>query len=96
MALLWVPEVQVSMWSAEDAHPPTPLAMSPLASQLSPLHWYMAWNGITNSHLKSCHFQSAHFLTDSQSALTLLSSALAFLQPKSFWNIWDLSDSLPM
>jgi len=28
-----------------------------------------------HSHLKSCHFQSALFLTDSQSALTLLSSA---------------------
>jgi len=26
-----------------------------------------------HSHLKSCHFQSARFLTDSQSALTLLS-----------------------
>jgi len=23
------------------------LALSPLASQLSPLHWYMAWNGVT-------------------------------------------------
>jgi len=34
------------------------------------------------------------FPTDSQSALTLLSSASAFLQPKFFWNIWDLSDSL--
>jgi len=47
-----------------------------------------------HSHLKSCHFQSALFLTDSQSALALLSSAPAFLQPKSFWDIWDLSDSL--
>jgi len=33
------------------------------------------------------------FLTDSQSALTRLSSAPALLQPKSFWDIWDLSDS---
>jgi len=45
-------------------------------------------------HLKSCHFWSALFLMDSHSATTLLSSAPAFLQPKSFWNIWDLSDSL--
>jgi len=45
--LHWVPEVQVSMRSAEDAHPPTQLALSPLASQLNPLHWYMAWNGVT-------------------------------------------------
>jgi len=47
-----------------------------------------------HSHLKSCHFQLALFLTDSQSALTLFSTAPAFLQPKSFWDIWDLSDSL--
>jgi len=46
-----------------------------------------------HSHLKSCHFQSALFLTDSQSDLTLLSTAPAFLQPKFFWDIWDLSDS---
>jgi len=39
------------MWSAEDAHPPphcpTQLTLFPLASQLSPLRWYMAWNGVT-------------------------------------------------
>jgi len=38
------------MLSAEDAHPsthfPIQLAVSS-TSQLSPLHWYMAWNGIT-------------------------------------------------
>jgi len=44
------------------------------------------------SHLKSCHFQSALFLTDSQS-VSLLSTAPAFLQPKFFWDIWDLSES---
>jgi len=32
-----------------------------------------------HSHVKSCHFQSALFLTDSQSAFTLLSSAPGFL-----------------
>jgi len=40
------------MWSVKDAHLPpycpTQLALSPLASQLSPLHWYMAWNGVTH------------------------------------------------
>jgi len=56
--------------------------------------WYMTYNGWCNSHLKSCHFQSVLFLTDSQSALALLSIALAFLQPKSFWDIWDLFVSL--
>jgi len=47
-----------------------------------------------HSHLKPCHFQSALFLMDSQSALTLLSCAPAFLQPKSFWDIWELSNFL--
>jgi len=47
-----------------------------------------------HSHLKTCHFQSDFFLTDSLSALTLLSSAPPFLQTKSFWDILDLSDSL--
>jgi len=46
------------------------------------------------SRLKSCHFQLALLLTGSQSARTLLSTVPAFLQPKSFWDIWDLSDSL--
>jgi len=39
------------MWPAEDSHlperSPTQLALSLLASQLNPLHWYMAWNGVT-------------------------------------------------
>jgi len=87
----------VSKQSAEDAYPllrcPTQLALSHLASQLNPLHWYMAMEWC-HSHLKSCHFQSALFSTDSQSALTLLSTAPAFFQLKSFWDIWDLSDSL--
>jgi len=34
----------------EDAHPPphcpTQLDLSRLASQLSPVHWCMAWNGV--------------------------------------------------
>jgi len=44
--------------------------------------------------MKTCHFQLVLFLTDSQSALALLSTAPAFIQPKSFWDIWDLSESL--
>jgi len=42
----------------------------------------------------SCYFQPALFLTDSQSALVLLSTAPAFFQPKS-WDIWALCDSSP-
>jgi len=45
--LLWVPEVQVSIRSAEDTRPP-PLTLSPLASQRSPLQWYMAWNAVAS------------------------------------------------
>jgi len=37
-----------------------------------------------HSHLKTCHFQSTLLLTDSHSALALLSTASGFLQPKSF------------
>jgi len=47
----WVPDVQVSNRSAEDTHPRlrclTQLALSLLVSQLSPQHWYMAWNGVS-------------------------------------------------
>jgi len=39
-----------------------------------------------HSYLTSCHFKLALFLTDSQSALALLSMAPAFFQPKSFWD----------
>jgi len=49
-----------------------------------------------HSHLKTCYFQSALFLTDSQSALTLLSTASAFLQPKSFWDGYLGSFRLPL
>jgi len=48
---------------------------------------------LCHSHLTSCHFQSTLFLTDSQSTLNLLSTAPAFLEPKSFSDICDLSNS---
>jgi len=95
--LLWVPEVlgvQVVCGrcssSSSLSYSAGLVSSSFSAESLAPLHgleWF-------HSHLKSCHFQSALFLMDSQSALTLFSTALAFLQPKSFWDIWDLSDSL--
>jgi len=51
LKIVWMSEVQASMPSAEDAYPPphcpTQLALSPLAPQLSPLQWYMAWNGVS-------------------------------------------------
>jgi len=93
-SLLWVPEVQVSNRPAKDAHPPlrrlTQLALSPLAESLALIHG-LEW---CHSHLKTSHFQSALFLTDYQLDLALLSTAPAFLQPKSFWDIWDLFDPL--
>jgi len=50
-----------------------------------------------HSYLKTCHFQSAFFLTDSQSALAFPSTAPAFIQPKSFWDVSDsLSSRLPL
>jgi len=53
-----------------------------------------AWIGTVPLALTAYHFQLVLFLTDSQSALTLLFSTLTFLQPKFFWDIWTLSDSL--
>jgi len=82
--LLWAPEVQAVCERCSSS------SLSFSAESLALVHG-LEW---CYSHRKSCHFQSALFLTDSQSALTLLSSVPAFLQPKSFWDIWDLSDSL--
>ena len=46
------------------------------------------------SHLVICKFQSVLFLTDSQSALSILSSAPSYLLPESLWNVWSLASSL--
>ena len=46
------------------------------------------------SHLMICKFQSVLFLTDSQSALSILSSAPSYLLPESLWNVWSLASSL--
>ena len=44
--------------------------------------------------LLTCKFQSDLFLTDSQSALSILSSAPSYLLPESLWNVWSLVSSL--
>ena len=46
------------------------------------------------NHLMTCKFQSVLFLTDSQSALTILSSAPSYLLPESLWTVWSLASSL--
>ena len=46
------------------------------------------------SHLMICKFQSVLFLTDSQSALSILSSAPSYLLPESLWDVWSLASSL--
>ena len=51
------------------------------------------WCTGTN-YLKTCKFQSVFFLTDSQSALSILSSAPSYLLPESLWNVWSLASSL--
>ena len=51
----------------------------------------LAW---CTSHLMTCKFQSVLFLTDSQSALSILSSAPSYLLPESLWNVWSLASSL--
>jgi len=45
--LLWAPGVRVSVRSAGGARPSRCPARLALSSQLRPLHWYMAWNGVT-------------------------------------------------
>ena len=42
----------------------------------------------------TCKFQSVLFLTDSQSALSILSSVPTYLLPESLWNVWSLASSL--
>ena len=51
----------------------------------------LAW---CTSHLMNCKFQSVLFLTDSQPALSILSSAPTYLLPESLWNVWSLASSL--
>ena len=51
----------------------------------------LAW---CTSHLMTCKFQSVLFLTDSQSALSILYSAPSYLLPESLWNVWSLASSL--
>ena len=51
----------------------------------------LAW---CTSDLMTCKFQSVLFLTDSQSALSILSSAPSYLLPESLWNVWSLAYSL--
>ena len=46
------------------------------------------------SHLLTCKFLSVLLLTDSQSALSILSSAPSYLLPESLWNVWSLDSSL--
>ena len=46
------------------------------------------------SHLMTCKFQSVLFLTNSQSTLSILSSAPSYLLPESLWNVWSLASSL--
>ena len=42
----------------------------------------------------TCQIPVSPFLTDSQSALCILSSAPSYLLPESFWYVWSLASSL--
>ena len=46
------------------------------------------------SHLMICKFELVLFLTDSQSAVSILSSAPFYLLPEFLWNVWSLASSL--
>jgi len=79
--LHWVPEMQLSQRPVQDAYPSPrcPTKLALFSAESLTLVQGLEWC------LKTYHFQSA---------LALLSTAPVFLQPKSFWDIWDLSDSL--
>ena len=47
------------------------------------------------SHLMICKFQSVLFLTDSQSALSILSSSPSYLLPESLWMFGPLPPPSP-
>ena len=69
---------------------PGPIASSFTAETFA-LKQDLAW---CTSHLMTCKFQSVLFLTDSQSALSILSSAPSYLLSVSLWNVWSLASSL--
>ena len=72
-------------------HPiPCPIASSFTAETFA-LKQGIDW---CNNHLMTCKFQSVLFLTDSQSALFILSSAPSYLLSESLWNVWSLASSL--
>ena len=68
------------------------LIASSFTAEIFALKQGLAW---CTSHLMTCKFQSVLFLTDSQSALSILSSASSYLLPESLWNVWSLASSLP-
>ena len=67
-----------------------PIASS-FTAETSALKQGLVW---CTSHLMICKFQSVLFLIDSQSALSILSSAPSYLLPESLWIVWSLSSSL--
>ena len=70
--------------------PTGPIASSFTAETLA-LKQGLDW---CTNHLMTCTFQSVLFLTDSQSALSILLSAPSYLLPESLWNVWSLASSL--
>jgi len=84
--LPWVPEVQVYQaacrrcLSSSLSYTAGPISSSFSAESLALVRG-LKW---CHSHLKTCHFQSALFLTDSQSALTLLSPPRRFSNQSPF------------
>ena len=74
---------------------PYPFSAGPIASSFTAetfaLKQGLAW---CTRHLMTCKFQSVLFLTDSQSALCILSSAPSYLLPESLSYVWSLASSL--
>ena len=66
---------------------------SSFTAEISALRHGLEWCKL---HHTTCHFSSALFLTDSQSALTLLSTSPSLLLPKPIWDVWNLVSSLSL
>ena len=92
-----VPVVLECMLHAPNAtHPNSPsFSTGPIASSFTAetfaLKQDLDW---CTNHLMTCKFQSVLFLTDFQSALSILSSVPSCLVPESLWNVWSLASSL--
>ena len=91
VTLMWT-ETPFSVLLASSGY--TSTAPGPIASSFT-AETFALKQGLDwcTNHLMTCKFQSFFFLTDFQSARSIL-SAPSYLLPESLWNVWSLASSL--